>query len=1130
MNEKPMTKIILPDGWEEVPTMESTLNIPEGWEDIAEAENQNPFVAKPQELKRTAVLDDYENENKSFLDKVISKGKEALGIAGSAVQDVANIVAPLEINIMGENYDNPITGVKGNETVADRVIKDGDFALEDYNEINKLSNTGQSLTLDDKKGLETYNQNLTTIMIDKYGFDDFGIGEDNKYYATKGEDVIQINKDSISELVSSIYGDKMEILGATLGAKKGYDYGKALGTRGKLAGGLIGSAIGAGTGTFVDMLDSIITNGEKLNAAQMLDEAGKSAVLDLGAGAVTTGVLKAVPIAGEAIEKVNPFTTAKRAKDYETDILLREGEEVAAADEVIEDAAREFGGKRNTELAKLATYDETQKSLGDMFENTIEARRSNVEDSEALTTNLFNKLNINETVNDSIGSTVDKTAGTVKENVSGIEEYWDDLYSQTRNDIQTIVGNENIPVKPSVVNDINQKVKSLETIGNVQKRNISADGISEFEKDYKSMFDLISQNLKMEVEDAAGNIVKEDVNSYTLTGMMDLQRKFNDFFYKHNDKLTDQQKKNLGNIKTSIYNDIENYVNYKFDGDSKTAKEITDKWKSVNDDFGSWKKTKSRHKILQDIVDSKVDINQLTKDMINKTGDIDKDNLDFLGNISLQLSKSSPEKLDELYSSIVNNMIENTKVYDTEFGKNTRYIDFEKFNTLYDSMKGQSLNKTFGQTIRGREILKTLDNFRTIAKNEEKIQNSILKGQTPLSESARTAKDSSRDFLFGIAYAIRHRVVGVMLSKISRAEAFNQVVTDMAKQRRYGIKEFDDSIKRLEVKNEKLSPNKQYSKEEIESLKNIREEITAFKKEQAKQNAEELKRIEKEKDQAKQAQMATELKAKNEQFIKDNMLLPSKPQDIVIPEAQIQEGAKSPLGLDIQDRVSQVNTKQPSTKSVETKPTTFDEYTTKAGIDKQEVISKVELDNKFEALKKSPYYEEVVFNAENTLAKDARNKTIKEGDVRYEQEEFYGQGNENGYIKIDASYTPNDKYGTILTKSDFNKIQANKIDEELVQKIESEIAEREHADMLAQQQFNKEFEEAEVKGQIPFSNPVVGGATVGSGDALVNQRDYNEDGKVDERDIAIGAIIGAIGLKAAMKQFPDLFKIVEKSK
>ena len=1124
---------------QKIPTINESEIVWDKLPQVNETNNQNPFVTDnykqgvdfsqvkdTQPVKETNVLKDYEEANKPFIqqlfDKTVAKTKEMFNIGGSAVQDTVNILSPIgEANFMGKNYDNPITGVKGNESIVQNAIKEQDLPLEAYNDLNKVAKTGQSLTLDDKEGIKTYNENIAKIIIDKYGFDDLGIGSDGKYYATKGNDTIQLNKDSLTEIASDVYGDKVELIGGYLGAKKGYDLGKNFGTKGKVIGSLTGGAIGAATGNIIDMLDSAITNGEKLNATQYLDEMSKAATLDAGAGLVTAGLIKG----GSALVDMNPWTVQKKANAYINDVLKTTDDPNIEAK--IVDNAQSFGGKNNQDLTKLATFGETQKSLSDLYDNSVEARNAVLADNEALTSNLFNKLNIDEIKTDNIANANEKIAGNISGEVSGIENYWNNLYSQTKDDIVKIAGNENIPLKPTTVDTVNSNIKSLEIVDNVQKRNIEPDKLNEFQKDYSSMLDAIQINLKQEVPTAEGGVVKEDVNSYTLTGMMDLQKKFNDFFYKHEDKLTSQQKKNLGDIKTSIYNDIENYIGYKFDGDVQTAKLVKDKWAEVNSDLGQWKQTKGRQKILQDIIDSKVDINQLTSKFISDTGNIDKSGFDMLGNIGYQLSKSNPEKLDEFYGSIVNNMLESAKIKETVNQQDIRYLDFEKFNKVYDDLRGQTLNKTFGRTERGKEILNTLDTFREVAKNEEKIQNAVLKNQTPISEAGRTSKENQRDFLYGIPYAIRHRILSIFTKRMFKAEAFHSVVTDMAKNRRYGLKEFDDSISKLQLRNEKLPVNKKFSQDEIDELVGVRNEIEAFKTQRENEfNA--IKEIVKDIDNLEEKRLIQEQflqESKREAQMLDeknkaNMLLEHK---AIIPPVQIKEGAKEPLPLDVQDRISVANTKQPSIEPVgKANPTTFDEFTTKMGIDKNKIISDVETKKQFEELMKSPYFDEVVFNGQNTYAKDSKYAFSKDGQDKYVPENFAGQGNENGYNKINASYTPNDKFGTVFTKQDYNNLQKGNITEEIVNKLKLEIGDREQADLLAKEQFNKDFEQADKAGNIPFSNPVVGGASVGA--ASGTQTDFNQDGKVDEVDVMIGTLVGSIGIKKTMDLFPQYFK------
>ena len=250
MNEKLIQEMKLPDGWEEIIPPTSTLDIPKGWEEVNQNQtNQNPFVTDnykqgidfsqvkdTQPVKETNVLKDHEEANKPYLqqlfDKTVAKTKEMFNIGGSAVQDTVNILSPIgEANFMGKNYDNPITGVKGNESIVQNAIKENDLPLEAYNDINKLAKTDMSLFANEKDGAKTYNENLANIIIDKFGFDDLGVGSDGKYYATKGNETIQLNKDSLKQITSDIYGDKLEMIGGYIGAKKGYDAGKTFGTK-----------------------------------------------------------------------------------------------------------------------------------------------------------------------------------------------------------------------------------------------------------------------------------------------------------------------------------------------------------------------------------------------------------------------------------------------------------------------------------------------------------------------------------------------------------------------------------------------------------------------------------------------------------------------------------------------------------------------------------------------------------------------------------------------------------------------------------------------------------------------------------------------------------------------------------
>ncbi len=73
---------------------------------------------------------------------------------------------------------------------------------------------------------------------------------------------------------------------------------------------------------------------------------------------------------------------------------------------------------------------------------------------------------------------------------------------------------------------------------------------------------------------------------------------------------------------------------------------------------------------------------------------------------------------------------------------------------------------------------------------------------------------------------------------------------------------------------------------------------------------------------------------------------------------------------------------------------------------------------------------------------------------------------------------------------------------------------------------NVDYETADKAGVIPFSNgsQTFGGGAVGGLESEFNERDYNNDGKHDYKDNLVGALVGAIGINAARKLMPKVFK------
>ena len=71
-----------------------------------------------------------------------------------------------------------------------------------------------------------------------------------------------------------------------------------------------------------------------------------------------------------------------------------------------------------------------------------------------------------------------------------------------------------------------------------------------------------------------------------------------------------------------------------------------------------------------------------------------------------------------------------------------------------------------------------------------------------------------------------------------------------------------------------------------------------------------------------------------------------------------------------------------------------------------------------------------------------------------------------------------------------------------------------------------DFETADRAGIIPFANgnDGIAGGAFGGLESEFSERDYNNDGKHDAMDNLLGAVVGAVGIKAARKLMPKYFK------
>lgn len=281
---------------------------------------------------------------------------------------------------------------------------------------------------------------------------------------------------------------------------------------------------------------------------------------------------------------------------------------------------------------------------------------------------------------------------------------------------------------------------------------------------------------------------------------------------------------------------------------------------------------------------------------------------------------------------------------------------------------------------------------------------------------------------------------------------------------------------------------------------------------------------------------------------------------------------QSPMPLDIQDRISVANTKQPSIEPVGQKtPTTFDEFTTTMGMDKNQIIKNVEQENKNKQLFDNPIFNQSEqkltapkdgkYNFNDLIEFEGIVKTLNNSPANVLQMDNltnmkgirnaitrYSEGKESQRdIEILDSIqrfmdNEGERFRTKVNEPN-NNVDPRPIADNgrriemlqnLIQNTKDEKL-KEHAKKLVKNNLedlkakesnsisnDMSYEEADKAGNIPFSNPIVGGASVGA--ASGTQTDFNQDGKVDEVDVMIGTLIGSIGIKKTMDIFPQYFK------
>lgn len=785
------------------------------------------------------------NAGVDFINDLGSNAQDTINTIVTPLNSAINIALPQDMQIpekvdfMGDKY-NYYNGAKKldryeGQMLANQVANGDtglDFSLNQYAAINSLSNPSNNLlTTPTSQDLDTYEFNLRNLIVGDYGFDDLQKDDAGKYFAVKDGKELELNQSILKEIAGSIWGDKAEIAGAIgLGLPaKGVQVAAGfvpkmldLGAR-SLKGGA-----GAAVGNLLDQGRNVQAYDEYLTPEQRIQEMSKAGALESIANPIAELAIDGMVGAYNAVKKgQNPLSSIvasaeTKGQQYIDDVIKPDTQRLAE----VENIAKNFGGVSSSEqnqygqkLTGIAGADsgEAMKTLSDIYDNNVGARKTYLQDAMQLTQNTQKLWNIeNMSDPEAVFKSIQNTTQTLK-------DAYENIYGQTKADIIEITGDDIVISRPDTLDVLKNEVGKLRPT-NVAGEQLSGIEINEFNKDYATMMDILKNKLSKEEILPDGKIIKVDADGYTMSGMMDLQRTFNDFFYKHLDKFTVAQKESLTKIKDSIYNDVENYLDKTMINDTIRS-EMKSKWQGVNQDYSEWTKTLGRFTEIDKILKSDTNINEFTKKLINTNGDIDELGLGLLANISKHTSKVAPEKLDELYKSVLANITEASKVNRLGDNELLPMVDFSKFNQNYEKLqKSGQLEKIFGNSKKGEQYLQSLNDFHKLAQNEAELQRGIIDRQSFMSEFTQSQKDMTRDFLYSATYAVKHRLINAVIDNFSKSAGYNTIIHRMSQHRRYAPL---DSTKMLADIEDAIytAPANKISKEEKANWKELRNQV-----------------------------------------------------------------------------------------------------------------------------------------------------------------------------------------------------------------------------------------------------------------------------------------------------------------
>lgn len=711
------------------------------------------FVALPQE-KKTQVLTNYFDKNmaddsfksleaekqNSILNNFINSQISLENIQGKqAVQNIEAPAAPVPQNIEDikngdgrsgfwekakQKLDGAIgeintffkTGLDGIETgintlnplasyTGDLDIVDDSEAKKNYDkgkvdnsiiqDLEALSKIDIGLINDDPEKKEKFYDTMGNIL-NKRGYD-LGQKKDGNLVAIdKDGNELAIKNDFWESLLDGIKADIGELGGAFGGAYAGLNLAKNIPTiYGKVATIAGSSLAGALSGNSVDMAINQLKDREKLNIEEVLNELGKTAVLDVAGNVVGAGTVK---VGGKIIE------LPKQARDYFLNGNIEGAREILKKDlniddKYIEDAMNQMkqnykeseNYSKNIAPEKSSFISKVANKIGGDIRNQIgqqeELLAATLQKGD---TNIIAGA-LDETAARNLSNTIDQRATNVlntlesKSSNAGGEEvknYLNDFENKAKQDFS------------NMRKDFDEAFKQIDYKFELDDLNLN-DTFRDMAKrvqdpDAKKRFLTLQSSIKNTIYDSNAQVgIERDIN-----GLLDMRQQLNKFYGQNEKYLANKKDKDTFNaLKENLDNQIYKTVNENLPPELGTR--LIDSFsKSMNGyrELGSLQDNKVFQSIMGDANNPEFRMDKLVKHMADDDSYVDD-----------VLSKMTPQARQTVEVAVIKELADS---YTLKTAQGQKAIAFEDLGKELESIK---------RNVRSELGKETIDNLITYA-------------------------------------------------------------------------------------------------------------------------------------------------------------------------------------------------------------------------------------------------------------------------------------------------------------------------------------------------------------------------------------------------------------------------------